>query len=227
MAQPAAAVNWLPPLALGFWGAVLLQAWSSGRLNLLLQADFHWLVFVAALLLIGLALLALRFPPPRRSGQRPALIMLLAAPLLLVLPPRPSLSTLAANRSSSDLGDGDQALTFFSPPEQRSLTDWVRLLRSQPAPELYRGEPVRISGFVLPVAGAPPQLARLTVRCCLADAPPVGLPIVWPSGIQPKADQWFQVSGSMGVERHQGGLRSIVVADATELIPKPERPLEP
>ena len=75
--------------------------------------------------------------------------------------------------------------------------------------------------------GAPPQLARLTVRCCLADATPVGLPVLWPTGSQPKADQWFEVSGSMGVERHQGGLRSIVVADAIELIPKPERPLEP
>ena len=102
-------MNWLPPLALGFWGAVLLQAWSSGRLNLLLQADFHWLVLVAGLLLLALALLALRFPPGRRSGQQPALIMLLAAPLMLALPPKPSLSTLAANRSSSDLGESDQA----------------------------------------------------------------------------------------------------------------------
>lgn len=227
MAQPAAAVNWLPPLALGFWGAVLLQAWSSGRLNLLLQADFHWLVLVAGLLLLALALLAMRFPPGRRSGQHPALIMLLAAPLMLALPPKPSLSTLAANRSSSDLSESDQALTFFSPPEQRSLTDWARLLRSQPDPELYRGDPVRISGFVLPVAGEPPQLARLTVRCCLADATPVGLPVLWPDGAQPEADQWLDIQGAMGVERHQGGLRSIVVADAIRSIPKPERPLEP
>ena len=29
MAQPAAALNWLPPLALGLWGAVLLQALAS------------------------------------------------------------------------------------------------------------------------------------------------------------------------------------------------------
>ena len=55
MAQPGAALNWLPPFVLGLWGAVLLQAWGSGRLNLLLQADFHWLVLVSGLLLLALA----------------------------------------------------------------------------------------------------------------------------------------------------------------------------
>ena len=51
-------MNWLPPFVLGLWGAVLLQAWGSGRLNLLLQADFHWLVLVSGLLLLALAGLA-------------------------------------------------------------------------------------------------------------------------------------------------------------------------
>ena len=66
MAQPAAALNWLPPLALGLWGAVLLQAWSSGRLNLLLQEDFHWLVLLAGALLIALAVIACCVKPARR-----------------------------------------------------------------------------------------------------------------------------------------------------------------
>jgi uncharacterized repeat protein (TIGR03943 family) len=106
--------------------------------------------------------------------------MLLAALVVLANPPRPSLSTLAANRSASDLGASP--LTFLSPPEQRSLTDWVRLLRNQPDPALYAGEPVRVSGFVLAVPGQAPELARLLVRCCLADATPVGLAVRWPPG---------------------------------------------
>ena len=227
MAQPAAALNWLPPLALGLWGAVLLQAWSSGRLNLLLQEDFHWLVLLAGALLIALAVIACCVKPARRSGVRPAVVMALAAPVMLLLPPRPSLSTLAANRSSTDLGEADQALTFLSPPEQRSLTDWVRLLRSHPDPELYRGETVKISGFVMPIPGQPPVIARLTVRCCLADATPIGLPVVWPSGSNPQADQWLQVNGVMGIRRREGGLQSVVIADSVQAIAKPERPLEP
>ena len=226
MAQPAAALHWLPPLALGLWGAVLLQAWSSGRLNLLLQEDFHWLVLLAGALLIALAVIACCVKPTRRSGVKPAVVMALAAPVML-LPPRPSLSTLAANRSSTDLGEADQALTFLSPPEQRSLTDWVRLLRSHPDPELYRGETVRISGFVMPIPGQPPVIARLTVRCCLADATPIGLPVVWPSGSNPQADQWLQVNGVMGIRRREGGLQSVVIADSVQPIAKPERPLEP
>ena len=227
MAQPGAALNWLPPFVLGLWGAVLLQAWGSGRLNLLLQADFHWLVLVSGLLLLALAGLALRFAPRRRSGRTPALVMLLAAPLMLLIPPRPSFSTLAANRSSGALEGENETLTFLSPPEQRSLTDWVRLLRSQPDPELYRGDPVRISGFVMPTPQAAPVLARLTVRCCLADATPVGIPVIWPAGTSLKADEWLAVNGEMGVERVGGVLRSVVIAETVQPIAKPKRPFEP
>ena len=227
MAQPGAALKWLPPFVLGLWGAVLLQAWGSGRLNLLLQSDFHWLVLVSGLLLLALAGLAARFAPKRRSGRTPALVMLLAAPLMLLIPPRPSFSTLAANRSSGALEGESETLTFLSPPEQRSLTDWVRLLRSQPDPELYRGDPVRISGFVMPTPQAAPVLARLTVRCCLADATPVGIPVIWPEGESLKADEWLAVSGEMGVERVGGVLRSVVIADSVQPIPKPKRPFEP
>lgn len=220
-------MNWLPPFVLGLWGAVLLQAWGSGRLNLLLQADFHWLVLVSGLLLLALAGLAARFAPKRRSGRTPALVMLLAAPLVLLIPPRPSFSTLAANRSSGALEGESETLTFLSPPEQRSLTDWVRLLRSQPDPELYRGDPVRISGFVMPTPQAAPVLARLTVRCCLADATPVGIAVIWPEGESLKADEWLAVSGEMGVERVGGVLRSVVIANTVQPIPKPKRPFEP
>lgn len=227
MAQPGAALKWLSPFVLGLWGAVLLQAWGSGRLNLLLQSDFHWLVLVSGLLLLALAGLAARFAPKRRSGRTPALVMLLAAPLVLLIPPRPSFSTLAANRSSGALEGESETLTFLSPPEQRSLTDWVRLLRSQPDPELYRSDPVRISGFVMPTPQAAPVLARLTVRCCLADATPVGIPVIWPEGESLKADEWLAVSGEMGVERVGGVLRSVVIAERVQPIPKPKRPFEP
>lgn len=103
----------------------------------------------------------------------------------------------------------------------------MRLLRSQPDPELYRGDPVRISGFVMPTPQAAPVLARLTVRCCLADATPVGIPVIWPEGESLKADEWLAVSGEMGVERVGGVLRSVVIAERVQPIPKPKRPFEP
>ena len=221
--------------ALGLWGAVLLQSSLSGRLDLLLSGVFHPLVAlsgVALLLLAGLLLAepALRrqeSPAPSRRHAIPKTWWLSAAVALLVLaiPPNPSFSTLAANRPA-ELGD-ETELSFVLPPAQRSLTDWVRLLRSQPDPSLYAGDPVRISGFVLPQPGEPPQLARLLVRCCLADATPVGLPVRWPAGRQPRADQWLAVEGTMAIEERNGQSRSVVVAQRITPIARPTRPLEP
>ncbi|MDA0717726.1 MAG: TIGR03943 family protein [Cyanobacteria bacterium] len=216
--------------AIGLWGAVLLQSSLSGRLDLLLNGVFHPLVAlsgVALLLLAGLLLRGQEIPVPSRRQAIPKTWWLSASMALLVLavPPNPSFSTLATNRPA-ELGD-EAELSFVLPPAQRSLTDWVRLLRSQPDPSLYAGDPVRISGFVLPQQGEAPQLARLLVRCCLADATPVGLPMRWPAGRTPQADQWLAVQGTMAVEERNGQSRSVVKVQRITPISRPKRPLEP
>jgi len=218
-------------LALALWAAVLLRSSVDGRLDLLLLAAFHPLVLVAGVGLLALAglqgVLGWRQPDrgERGGGRRDGRIALLTAAiagLVLALPPEPSFADLAQQRPSDDTSS--DALGFVLPPAQRSLTDWVRLLRSQPDPELFNGDPVRISGFVLPVPGQQPQIARLLVRCCLADATPVGLPVRWPtSGPAPKADQWLAIEGRMAVE----GKQLVVVPQRIRAIPRPARPLEP
>lgn len=230
--------------ALALWALVLLRSGSDGRLDLLLRAVFHPLVTVAGLLLLGLALLqlaiALELGPegadpdragaaePGRLGQ--GLVLLATAGLamlLLALPPAPSFADLASQRPSDETAESE--LAFVLPPAQRTLTDWVRLIRSQPDPGLFVGDPVRISGFVLPMPGDTPQLARLLVRCCLADASPVGLPVHWPAGQAPfPADQWLAIDGVMGLgPAPGGGERLEVVPSRIRPIPRPARPLEP
>jgi uncharacterized repeat protein (TIGR03943 family) len=213
---------------LALWGMVLLGSSLSGRLDLLLRGIFHPLVGLSGVLLLGLAALQLR--AELGTGQRPPTpkswwISGVVALLMLAIPPNPSFSDLAANRPA-ELGE-EAELSFLLPPAQRSLTDWVRLLRSQPDPNLYAGDPVRISGFVWPQPGDAPQLARLLVRCCLADATPVGLPVRWPAGQVPQADQWLAVQGTMAVEERNGQSRSVVVAQRITPIARPSRPLEP
>ena len=256
-------------LALALWGAVLLRSAADGRLDLLLRAAFHPLVGLAGLGLVAIALAQLllgwRQRSPRRglavataaAGRRQrqeelrqdwrtALATAVIAALLLAWPPAPSFADLAGQRPADDTVEGsvEESLSFVLPPAQRSLTDWVRLLRSQPDPRLFEGDPVRISGFVLPVPGQPPQLARLLVRCCLADATPVGLPVRWPAaapldggglggadpgggdpggGGQPREDRWLAIEGQMAVE----GERLVVVPQRIRPIPRPARPLEP
>jgi uncharacterized repeat protein (TIGR03943 family) len=245
----------LPPLlqraalwrgtALALWALVLLRSGSDGRLDLLLRAVFHPLITVAGLLLLGLALLQLAIAlelglegadPNRAGASEPSRLaqglVLLAtaglAVLLLGLPPAPSFADLASQRPSDETAESE--LAFVLPPAQRTLTDWVRLIRSQPDPGLFAGDPVRISGFVLPMPGEPPQLARLLVRCCLADAAPVGLPVRWPTTASPpQADQWLAIEGVMAAEEAAGGgqERLVVVPSRIRPIPRPARPLEP
>ena len=212
-------------LALVLWGAVLLGSSLSGRLELLLRGVFHPLVGFSGVLLLALGLQQLLQRGQGPATKRSWLLAAAVAAAVLLIPPNPSFSDLASNRSS-DL-EAALELDFQLPPGQRSLTDWVRLLRSQPDPQLYAGDPVRISGFVLPQAGDRPQLGRLLVRCCLADATPIGLPVRWPQGYQPRPDQWLALEGRMGVERHNGTPRSVVLVERLRPIPRPARPLEP
>ena len=217
----------LPPLVLTLWGWVLVWSSLSSRLDLLLNAAFHPVVVIAGVVLMLLGLLQLRLLGRRRAGVAPLVWLLSAgvALLILVLPPEPSFSDLAASRPDSL--PAAPSLSFFLPPEQRTLTEWVRLLRSQPDPELHAGDPVRISGFVLDRPGEPLQLARLTVRCCLADATPAGLPVDWPEEANPQPDQWFSIEGTMIVQERNGVPVSVVKPNRMTLIPRPERPLEP
>jgi uncharacterized repeat protein (TIGR03943 family) len=216
-------------VALALWAVVLLQSSVDGRLDLLLRAVFHPLVSAAGGVLLMLAVLqvlaGLQAGEPRGGPARDGRLSLVTAAIALLLiawPPNPSFADLASQRPTDDTAS--ESLSFVLPPAQRSLTDWVRLLRSQPDPQLFVGNPVRISGFVLPVPDQPPQIARLLVRCCLADATPVGLPVRWPRDQPlPKADQWLAIEGTMAADSDQ----LVVVPSAIRPIPRPRRPLEP
>lgn len=236
-------------LALALWAVVLLRSHVDGRLDLLLRSVFHPLVSAAGVGLLALAVLQAlvalqgerggRTTPTESRRERRgdiglSLLTAAIAAALIAAPPNPSFADLASQRPGDDTAS--DTLSFVLPPAQRSLTDWVRLLRSQPDPQLYAGNPVRISGFVLPMPGEPPQLARLLVRCCLADATPVGLPVRWPAGQPlPQADQWLAIEGRMAVEHRSGvdktrdeaGEQLVVVPAQIRSIPRPARPLEP
>ncbi|MAR06546.1 MAG: TIGR03943 family protein [Cyanobium sp. NAT70] len=208
------------------WGWIVLWSVHSGRLDLLLRGVFHSLVGVSGLVLAvaGVAVVQRNLD----SWDKPRWPWLAAgamAFLVLLLPPNPSFSDLASTRPQGLPEPPD--LAFVLPPEQRTLTEWVRLLRSQPDPDLVDGNPVNISGFVLSRKGQPPQIARLTVRCCLADATPAGLPVDWPQTMTPRVNQWLKIKGKMGVETHLGQRRAIVIPETITPIPRPKRPLEP
>lgn len=220
------------PFQLALWGWLMLWSSLSGRLSLLLNAVFHPVVVITGVLLLAFAV-ALLVPLGRgssRTRRRPQTLVwhwpltAVVALVVLISPPTPSFSDLASTRPSV-VPEGP-SLAFYLPPEQRTLTEWVRLLRSQPDPALHEGAPVRISGFVLERRGEPPQIARLLVRCCLADATPAGLDVAWPKGAVPKANQWLRIEGVITTQRRDGRQRVLVRPNRIVPISRPARPLE-
>ena len=213
-------------LLLILWGWMVLWSVLSGRLDLLLRGIFHSLVGASGLaLLLAGVLLIIRNRRQRDMYRLPWLVSGVVAGMVLLLPPNPSFSDLANNRPQG-LPEPPE-LAFVLPPEQRSLTEWVRLLRSQPDPDLVAGNPLNISGFVWSQPNGPPLIARLTVRCCLADATPSGLPVAWPADAEPKANQWLSIQGTMAAETRNGERVAVVVPTTIKPIPRPKRPLEP
>ena len=103
----------------------------------------------------------------------------------------------------------------------------MRLLRRLPVPDLVAGNPLILSGFVWRQPDGPPLIARLTVRCCLADATPSGLTVAWPEDAHPKANEWLAIQGTMAAETRNGERIAVVVPTTIKTIPRPKRPLEP
>lgn len=213
-------------LLLQLWGWVVVWSVHSGRLELLLAEPFHKLVSAAGVaLLIAGALVGIKSRKQRELARWPWLASAGMAGLVLLFPPNPSFNDLAASRTQGLPEPPD--LAFVLPPQQRTLTEWVRLLRSQPDPDLVDGNPVNISGFVLKQGDQPAQIARLTVRCCLADATPAGLPVAWPADAKPKINEWLKIEGKMKVDTLQGQRVAVVVPETITPIQRPKRPLEP
>ncbi|MCY4173867.1 MAG: TIGR03943 family protein [Cyanobacteria bacterium MAG CAR3_bin_5] len=212
-----------PPLALLCCGVTLVHSWSSGRLQLLMAPVFHGLVIGAGLALLVWSVTMLAVEPPRRLTPWRAAVLVVSTSLLMVLaPPRSSFSTLARYRPPARL-DG-LAVGFALPPDQRDLVDWVRLLRGTAQPQLFRGEPVQVEGFVLVTVTGERHLAQLLVRCCLADATPVWLAVQWPADAPPPQDQWVRVEGEMELLETPGGVQPVVVAHEVTAIAKPRQP---
>ena len=213
-----------PPLALLCCGVMLVHSWSSGRLQLLMAPTFHVLVIGAGFMLLAGSATALVVDQPRRSTPWRAVVLVICTSLLIVLaPPRGSFSMLARYRPPARL-DG-LAAGFALPPEQRDLVDWVRLLRGTPQPRLFHGEPLRVEGFVLVTATGERHLAQLLVRCCLADATPVRLPVQWPADAPPpEQDQWVRVEGEMELLDTPDGMQPVIIAREVTVIAKPRQP---
>lgn len=234
--------EWLTVLALFLWAVVLLSYWLQGRLGLLIHPNYFALVIAAGFLLLGMSgwqswrLGRGQVVPMQHIALLPPswaiAILIVAAVMGLLIPPRPFSSDTAVRRG---LEEGlavtrNRPATFrlSQRPEERTLIDWVRTLDVYPEPDAYAGLPARIDGFAVHSRQLPDNyltLTRFVITCCAADAYPVGLPVKLPQSRQAyPQDQWFRVEGKMATETLGGRRQLVLVATTITPIPEPDNP---
>ena len=227
------------------WGLMILRYWWTGRLAVLLHPDYHWLAIGAGWLLLSMAVwhgMALIRPHKSLNTSHIALlprqwslaVLLAVAVFGLIYVPRPFASDAALARGIADpVGlTRSQPRRFVrnTPPEERSLIDWIRVLNVYPEPDAYTGKPVDVTGFII----YPPDwadnyvmVARFVLTCCAADAYPVGLPVKLSENRAAYApDSWIRVQGEMMTETLQDQRRLVIQPTDVRSVPEPQNPYE-
>lgn len=239
----------LDVLALLLWGLMILRYWWTGRLAVLLHPDYHWLAIGAGWTLLFLAVwrgFSLLKPRGKSGGnadlphiallprQWSLAILLAVAVFGLVYVPQPFTSDAALARGIADpvalTRSQPQRFVRNTPPEQRTLIDWIRTLNVYPEPDAYSGNPVNVKGFVIHPPNWPEDylmVARFVLTCCAADAYPVGLPVKL-TGARSEyvPDSWIAVRGEMTTETLGGQRRLLIQPDEVLPVPEPDNPYE-
>ena len=235
----------LDALALLLWGLMILRYWWTGRLAVLLHPDYHWLAIGAGWLLLlmavwrGAALLwspkSLNTPHIALLPRRWSLAVLLAvAAFGIIYIPRPFTSDTALARGIADpvalTRSQPQRFARNTPPEERSLIDWIRLLNVYPEPDAYTDEPGNITGFVIHPPNWPEDYlmaARFVLTCCAADAYPVGLPVqLLGDRTEFAPDSWVNITGTMMTATVDGQRRLVIEPEEVLPVPEPKNPYE-
>ncbi len=251
------AISWpiaIDTLVLLLWGLMLLRYWWSGRLAVLLHPDYHWLAIGGGWTLLGMAVwrsVALfsrptvtqpsadkAFTPTDHIALLPRrwslLVLAAVATFGLIYVPRPFASDTALARGIADpvglTRSQPQRFVRSTPPEQRSLIDWIRTLNVYPEPDAYTGDPVNLIGFVIHPPDWPTNylmVARFVLTCCAADAYPVGLPVKVEgdrAAFQP--DSWISLRGTLMTDTLNGQRRLVIAPSKIDTVPEPENPYE-
>lgn len=245
---------WLDVSAILAWGILMLKYWLTGKLRLLIHPDYFWLVIFGGFGLLALGTLRAQsllsmlrrsrasriilpqtvqhislFPPGWSST-----LLLITALLGFIITPRVFTSQTAIERGVADTLSMTRShpVSFRStkPPQERSLIDWIRILNVYPEPETYRGQKVKVQGFVIHPKEMPEQylmLARFVITCCAADAYPVGLPVKLTGNRSAyPQDTWLEVEGQMIAETLAGKRQLTIQATSLKPIPEPKNPYD-
>lgn len=221
-------------------GGMLRLAWTGEYLNYVKPYAF-WLIVPAGVILVAVAAItgwnawrdkqeAIDADGCHDGHGEPKVAWLLLAPvigMLLVAPD--ALGSYEAQRTGTVLGAEENRSTYPELPDDvdpvpLTLLDYAARAIFDEG-ETLEGHRIQLRGFIL-YDGDEPQLARMVVSCCAADARPVkiGFDGEIPSGLEP--DQWVEVIGEyspqQGRDEINGALVPYIEVESITNIPSPE-----
>lgn len=238
---------WLESCAILAWGITLLKLWLAGQLYLLIHPNYIPLTIIAGLglTIVGIAE-AWRVSKRRQvytNNQqhvtliKPSLsssLLLIVAIVSLFINPRPFTSEKAIHRGVIDnIADArtiPQSFRASNRPEERTLVEWVRTISAYPEPDAYKGQKVKLTGFVVHAPDQPDNMfliTRFVITCCAADVYPVSLPVkIAESRANYPPDKWLQIEGQADVDIKDGKRQVVIVASNITAISEPKNPYD-
>jgi uncharacterized repeat protein (TIGR03943 family) len=185
--------------------------------------------------------------PARGLGARQALgVVVLAAPILLglLVPPQvlgtaaiagqdiasaaPTASGAVQTAANFDMNQAYEPAGDEPDPLKRNVLQWRRLISGMRDPAAtLGGQPVDLVGVVYhgPGDGADRfTLARYVIRCCVADAVPMGLAVRTPRAATLKPDTWVRISGVFAAAGGSGQPSLVIEPRSIEPVSQPSTP---
>lgn len=234
--SPVDRIAWVKSLILFGMGIYLALLIATGNLDNYINQRFAWLVVVGALLFIVLGLTTLHSSlNPVRSGHDHHhhhyhitwdILLVAAFPLLLaILIPSRALGIEAVNGGVSFNPVGVAGVTRN--PLDRNILDWLREFDRASTPAQFNGTAVDAVGFVYrepihPAGGF--MLARFTMSCCVADAFPIGMPVIAAGADEFAAGEWLRVAGELKATTFGPEIMPVVYASEVERVDEPRQP---
>ena len=231
------AVDWAKSFILLGMGVYLALLILTGNLSNYINQRFAWLVYVGAGIFVLLALVNLFGSLARRPGEHSHqhyqigwdILLVVSLPLLLgFLIPSRSLGIEAVNGGVSLNPVGVQsAAAFQRSPLDRNILDWLREFDRAVTPAEFNGQPADVIGFVYREPSHEEDgfmVARFTMSCCVADAFPIGMPVIWSDSGDLTAGAWIRVAGALQAAAFAGEFMPVLFADSVELVDEPAQP---
>ena len=246
--------SWARVIILAGTGLYFTANLISGNIANYIAAKFIWLSWIAAGLLLALAVVS-AIPLLRgrqdehahdhdhshghdRGGGLRAWIGLgiVALPVVFgVLVPSAPLDSraiegaIASNLSSISAAPGQRIGTD---PLDRNVLEWLRAFSLEADLSVFEGQEADVIGFVYrdPALDDSTRFlaARFVMSCCVADAQAIGLMVEWPGAADLKADEWVRVRGVFALRTIDGQpvpvLAAYAGADGVRPVDRPAHP---